>query len=66
MQYLYVLEYSMPNRYCIKVADDVDIPERLEDILKHYGLREDQCEWLISHYIIDQEEPDEVLTNKDI
>lgn len=36
MQYIYVLDYSTPSRVTIKVADNVNVSENIDDILVGY------------------------------
>ena len=49
MQYIYVLDYSTPSRVTIKVTDNVNVSENIDDILRANGLKESQCSWLISN-----------------
>lgn len=62
MQYIYVLDYSTPSRVTIKVADDVDISEKLDDILSVNHLKASDCAWLISDKSLDDEEVTGVIT----
>lgn len=62
MQYIYILDYSTPSRVTIKVADDVDVSEKIDDILRVNGLKESQCSWLVSDKSLDDEEVAGVIT----
>ena len=62
MQYIYVLDYSTPSRVTIKVADDVDVSEKIDDILRVNSLKESQCSWLASDKSLDDEEIAGVIT----
>ena len=55
MQYIYVLDYSTPSRVTIKVADDVDVTEKIDDILSINHLKESECSWLVSNKPLDDE-----------
>ena len=55
MQYIYVLDYSTPSRVTIKVDDDVDISEKIDDILSVNHLKESECSWLVSNKPLDDE-----------
>lgn len=59
MQYIYVLDYSTPSRLTIKVADDVDVSEKIDDILSVNNLKASECSWLVSDKSLD----DEVIPN---
>ena len=48
MQYIYVLDYSIPSRITIKVSDDVNVEEKIDDILSINHLKASECSWLIS------------------
>ena len=63
MQYVYVLDYSTPSRVTIKVADNVNVSENIDDILRANGLKENQCSWLISNKVLDDEVAENVVTN---
>ena len=58
MKYIYVLDYFIPSRMTIKVADDVDISEKIDDILSVNHLKESECSWLVSDKPLD----DEIIT----
>ena len=58
MKYIYVLDYSTPSRVTIKVDDDVDISENIDDILSVNHLKASECSWLVSDKSLD----DEVIT----
>ena len=62
MQYIYVLDYSIPSRMTIKIADDVDISEKIDDILSINHLKESECSWLVSNKPLDDEEVAGVIT----
>ena len=55
MQYIYVLDYSTPSRVTIKVDDDVDISEKIDDILSVNHLKASECSWLVSDKSLDDE-----------
>ena len=55
MQYIYVLDYSTPSRVTIKVADDVDVSEKIDGILSVNHLKASECSWLISDRPLDDE-----------
>ena len=56
MQYIYVLDYSTPSRVTIKVADDVDVSEKIDNILSVNNLKASECSWLVSDKSLDDEE----------
>ena len=58
MQYIYVLDYSTPSRVTIKVADNVNVSENIDDILSVNHLKESECSWLVSDKPLD----DEIIT----
>ena len=58
MQYIYVLDYFIPSRITIKIADDVDISGKIDDILSVNHLKESECSWLVSDKPLD----DEIIT----
>ena len=62
MQYIYILDYSTPSRVTIKVADDVDVSEKIDDILSVNHLKASQCSWMISDKFLDDEEVAGVIT----
>ena len=62
MQYIYVLDYFIPSRMTIKIADDVDISEKIDDILSVNHLKESECSWLVSNKPLDDEEVAGVIT----
>lgn len=62
MQYIYILDYSNPSRVTIKVSDDVNIEEKIDDILRVNGLKESQCSWMISDKRLEDEEIAGVIT----
>ena len=53
MQYVYVLDYSTPSRVTIKVADNVNVSENIDDILGANGLKESQCSWMVNNKPLD-------------
>jgi len=53
MQYIYVLDYSTPSRVTIKVADNVNVSENIDDILSVNHLKASECSWLISDKPLD-------------
>ena len=55
MQYVYVLDYSTPSRVTIKVADNVNVSENIDDILRANHLKESECSWLVSNNPLDDE-----------
>ena len=56
MQYIYVLDYSTPSRVTIKVADNVNVSENIDDILSVNHLKASECSWLVSDNSLDDEE----------
>ncbi len=62
MQYIYVLDYSTPSRVTIKVDDDVDVSEKIDDILRVNHLKESECCWLVSDKSLDDEVIPGVIT----
>ena len=55
MQYIYVLDYSTPSRVTIKVADDVNVEDKIDDILNVNHLKASECSWLVSDKSLDDE-----------
>ena len=62
MQYIYVLDYSTPSRVTIKVADNVNVSENIDDILSVNHLKASECSWLVSDKSLDDEEIAGVIT----
>lgn len=62
MQYIYVLDYSTPSRVTIKVANDVDISEKIDDIFSVNHLKASECSWLVSDKSLNDEEVAGVIT----
>ena len=62
MKYIYILDYFIPSRITIKVADDVDISEKIDDILSVNNLKTSECSWLVSDKSLDDEEVSDVIT----
>ena len=62
MQYIYVLDYSTPSRVTIKVADAVNVEEKIDDILSVNHLKASECSWLVSNKSIDDEVIQGVIT----
>lgn len=62
MQYIYVLDYFIPSRMTIKIADDVDVSEKIDDILSINHLKESECSWLVSNKPLDDEEVAGIIT----
>lgn len=62
MQYIYVLDYFIPSRITIKIADDVDISGKIDDILSVNHLKESECSWLVSNKPLDDEVIPGVIT----
>ena len=62
MQYIYVLDYSTPSRVTIKVADNVNVSEHIDDILSVNNLKASECSWLVSDKSLDDEEVTGVIT----
>ena len=48
MQYIYVLDYSTPSRVTIKVADDINVEEKIDDILSINHLKASECSWMVN------------------
>ena len=62
MQYIYVLDYFIPSRITIKIADDVDISEKIDDILRVNHLKASECSWLVSDNSLFENELAGVIT----
>ena len=62
MQYIYVLDYATPSRVTIKVADDIDVSEKIDDILSVNHLKARECTWLVSDKSLDDEVIPGVIT----
>lgn len=56
MQYIYILDYSTPSRVTIKVSDDINVEEKIDDILSVNHLKASECSWLVSDKYLDDEE----------
>ena len=62
MQYIYVLDHFISSRMTIKIADDVDISGKIDDILNVNHLKESECSWLVSDKPLDDEVIPGVIT----
>ena len=62
MKYIYILDYFIPSRITIKVADDVDISEKIDDILSVNNLKASECSWLVSDKPLNDEEVVGIIT----
>ena len=62
MQYIYVLDYSTPSRVTIKVEDNIDVEENIDDILSANSLKASECSWLVSNKPLDDEVSPDVIT----
>lgn len=62
MQYIYVLNYSTPSRVTIKVEDNIDVEENIDDILSANSLKASECSWLVSNKPLDDEVSTGVIT----
>ena len=62
MQYIYVLDYSTPRRVTIRVAGNVNVSEKIDDILSVNHLKESECSWLVSDKPLDDEVIPGVIT----
>lgn len=62
MQYIYVLDYSTPSRVTIKVDDDINVSEKIDDILSVNHLKASECSWLVSDKSLDDEVIPGVIT----
>ena len=62
MQYIYVLDCSTPSRLTIKVSDDINVEEKIDDILSVNHLRASECSWLVSDKSLDDEVVTGVIT----
>jgi hypothetical protein len=49
MQYIYVLDCSTPSRVTIKVSDDINVEEKIDDILSINHLKASECSWMVSN-----------------
>ena len=62
MQCIYVLNYSTPSRVTIKVEDNIDVEENIDDILSANSLKASECSWLVSNKPLDDEVSTGVIT----
>ena len=62
MQYIYILDYATPNRVTIKVDDNVNVEEKIDDILSVNHLKASECSWLVSDKSLDDEVIPGVIT----
>lgn len=62
MQYIYVLDYSTPSRVTIEVDDNIDVEEKIDDILSVNHLKASECSWLVSNKSLDDEVIPGVIT----
>lgn len=62
MQYIYVLDYSTPSRVTIEVDDNIDVEEKIDDILSINNLKTSECSWLVSDKSLDDEVIPGVIT----
>lgn len=62
MQYIYVLDYSTPSRVTIKVEDNINVEENINDILSTNSLKTSECSWLVSDKPLDDEVSPGVIT----
>lgn len=62
MKYIYILDYFIPSRITIKVADDINVEEKIDDILSVNHLKPSECSWLVSDKPLDDEEVTGVIT----
>ena len=62
MKYIYILDYFISSRITIKVADDVDISEKIDDILSVNNLKASECSWLVSDKPLNDEEVVGIIT----
>lgn len=62
MKYIYVLDYFIPSRMTIKVADDVNVSEKIDDILSVNNLKTSECSWLVSDKPLDDKEVTDIIT----
>lgn len=62
MQYIYVLDYSTPSRVTIKVENNIDVEENIDDILSANSLKASECSWLVSNKPLDDEVSPDVIT----
>ena len=61
MQYIYVLDHFIPSRMTIKLADDVNISKKIDNILSVNHLTASECSWLVSDKSLDDEEIADIL-----
>lgn len=62
MQYIYILDYSTPSRVTIEVDDNIDVEEKIDDILSVNHLKVSECSWLVSNKPLDDEVIPYVIT----
>lgn len=51
-----------PSRITIKVDDDIDVSEKIDDILSVNHLKASECSWLVSDKSLDDEVIPGVIT----
>lgn len=62
MQYIYILDYYTPSRVTIEVDDNIDVEEKIDDILSVNNLKSSECSWLITDKSLDDEVIPGVIT----
>lgn len=62
MQYIYILDYSTPSRVTIEVDDNINVEEKIDDILSVNHLKTSECSWLVSDKYLDDEVIPGVIT----
>lgn len=62
MKYIYVLDYATPSRVTIKVNDNINVEEKIDDILSVNHLKASECSWLVSDKSLDDEVIPGVIT----
>lgn len=62
MQYIYVLDYSTPSRITMRVEDNINVEENIDEILSVHGLKTSECSWLVTDKSLDDEIDPGVIT----
>lgn len=62
LEFMYVLNYSNPGIYKIKL-DEESSKKTPDEILNEYGLNEDDCSWMFVDRELDLETIDKVNNN---
>lgn len=56
MQYVYILNYSVPCRVTVCVDDKVEVNnDSIQTIFRHLRFKEDECSWMVSKHKLPDE-----------